>query len=1204
MCNPGYNFKRDGKQVGTGHFTQIVWKDTKALGIGLAASKSEDGHICSYVVARYSKAGNDLGTIRSNVGKGHFRSCNDNTNRYMTPTSHVTSARPSHIGTQRRHHKTTHGHRRPSTHTSRPTSRHYSRTKPTHRGFKQSKSPSVLFHQINAFNRNSESEFARPSSFHKGNTNLEARPTLTQKAKFHAKGTRMKPNVRIDAGGLGAKGYGMFESKLRKEHREQGVKEEKDNFGVSKTTFAGFNNVKPLGEHSNSDKFHFKIENQSADRNNWVNPGLEKMQPEHTLAEKLGHSKVLLESPRYEDFRLDHKNNGEDEFEVKRKPGSSEVEFIDVLAGRESANRKASGKQQIQHKNQQKAFSHVSSEITSEGRKTNRMHPNFAHNTPQKMYRPIEEFKTPLNDNWAKNGLDQSHAVKQKTASDFTNENHEASGRNSDLILSTPRKMHSSIEEFQMPLNDNRGKSNREHSHVVKPLSTNEFMIPTKSSYHKPASRMSLHKGEVFKGFGAIENHHPLFNLGNSELKGHSKEALNNRVMSSGFGAHADANVFRASHNRNQHTTKYDKNLQITTPKIQKFDAKQRKPLNQNKVKIAAFKKPYPIRGEAKPPQRLAVQNVVHQQPAAKANSGSAPSVMKSDFGYMAGLRAGLGLGDKQDNSFYEEPTGRIPLDSTETTGRILQSISGPGPGSSFENIENGINLSSLQQEGANIEDEISNEAKQIDEQDIAGQGRAGNLDLVTSESENKAPGMIMDEYHYNTAENGEVGSVYDSREDEIGEKMGKIADGKRYSSARTSEESGQKQEGPVTANQLMEDQKGVQFGRYQSAAAKIDQNNRNDFKPQSGSFGGELLGFAKPSKNKGMKNIQSAMSFLGNRKEPSTLMAGHAPAKTKKIPYFRQNTFGGSTTQLPAGFNSGFQAALYSFGDEDSGKIEEVTATKKGVLSRAPSQASKKASNILTDNPLAHGGLVKSIINLSGNYSAIESDNYDTSRTRHFVIDNNNNLVLAPGENTGHVTDFEAKNLAMLAHQATYGVNSVSNMIKEDPELTGLQTVRRVRPDTKDYQSGLIGWSGTNNPGLPSEEEMKQSDIYGQDLVEAFEKPDYLGSKRLPGQFSLNRAGSSKFGVASSSSNDGGRFELASNKNANYVHKKLNVTTGERKQLLVDLDKGNGEERPMTDDMKLLSDEDKKENQNGPTSAVRAVKEGKQKLDQLMFNR
>ncbi|XP_065065301.1 uncharacterized protein LOC135691380 [Rhopilema esculentum] len=1008
VCNPGYNFKRDGKQVGTGHFTQIVWKDTKALGIGLAASKSEDGHICSYVVARYYQAGNDLGTIRSNVGKGHFRSCNDNTNSHMTPTSHVTSARPSHTGTQRRHHKTTHWHRRPSTHTSRPTLKHYSRTKPTHRGFKQSNSPSV--HRINAFNQNSEREFATPSSFYKGYMNLEVRPTLSQKLRFYAKGTQMKPNVRVDVGGFGAKGYGMFESKLTKEHREQEVKEEKDNFGASKTTFAGFNNVKPLREHSNSDKFHFKIEKQSADSNNWVKPGLEKMQPKDTLAKKLGHSKVLLESPKYEDFRLDHKNNGEDEFEVKRKPGSSEVEFIDVLSGRESAHQKASGKQQIQHKNQQNVFNHVSSEITSDGRKTNRMHSNFAHNTSQKVYRPLEEFKTPLNDNRGKNGWVHSHVVKQKAASDFANEDHKASGKNSDLILSTPRKMNSPIDKFQMLLNENRGKSNKEHSHEVKPLSTNEFMIPTKSSYHKPANRMSLHKGGVLKGFNAKESHNSLLKAGNSELKSHSKETFNTRPISSGFKAHAEENAFRASHNHNQHTTKYNNNLQINAPTIMKFDAKQRKPLNKNKVKIAEFKKPDPSHGDAKPSQKLAMQNVVHQPPAAKANSGTAPNVMKSDFGYMAGLRAGLGLGDKQDKSFYEEPTGKIPLDSTDTTSRILQSISGPGPALPFENIENGINLSSLQQEGANIEEEISNEAKQIDYQDIVGQGRAGNLDLVTSENDNKAPGMIMDEYRYNTAENGEVGSIYDSREEEIGEKMGTIADRKRYSGARTSEESGQKQKEPVTANKLMEQQKGVQYGRYPSAASKMDQNNRNDLKPQSWNFAGDSLRFVKPSKNKGTKNIQSAMPFLGSRNKPSTFMAGHAPDKTKKTPYFRPSTIGGRTTQLPAGFNSGFQAALYSFGNKDFDKIEEVAATKKGFLSRAPSQASKKAISILTDNPLAHGGLVKSIINKYGNYSAIESDNYDTSRTRHFVIDKNNNLVLAPGENTGHVTDFEAK--------------------------------------------------------------------------------------------------------------------------------------------------------------------------------------------------
>ena len=34
MCKPGYDFDNGGFSAGTGHFTQVVWKDSVKLGIG------------------------------------------------------------------------------------------------------------------------------------------------------------------------------------------------------------------------------------------------------------------------------------------------------------------------------------------------------------------------------------------------------------------------------------------------------------------------------------------------------------------------------------------------------------------------------------------------------------------------------------------------------------------------------------------------------------------------------------------------------------------------------------------------------------------------------------------------------------------------------------------------------------------------------------------------------------------------------------------------------------------------------------------------------------------------------------------------------------------------------------------------------------------------------------------------------------------
>jgi uncharacterized protein YkwD len=49
-----YNFNKPGFHTGTGHFTQLVWKSSKELGIGIA--QAADG--TWYVVANYSPPGN------------------------------------------------------------------------------------------------------------------------------------------------------------------------------------------------------------------------------------------------------------------------------------------------------------------------------------------------------------------------------------------------------------------------------------------------------------------------------------------------------------------------------------------------------------------------------------------------------------------------------------------------------------------------------------------------------------------------------------------------------------------------------------------------------------------------------------------------------------------------------------------------------------------------------------------------------------------------------------------------------------------------------------------------------------------------------------------------------------------------------------------------------------------------------------------
>lgn len=58
-----YNFNGGGFSSGTGHFTQVVWKSSRELGVGMA--KNSKNQI--YVVANYDPPGNYQGQFRENV---------------------------------------------------------------------------------------------------------------------------------------------------------------------------------------------------------------------------------------------------------------------------------------------------------------------------------------------------------------------------------------------------------------------------------------------------------------------------------------------------------------------------------------------------------------------------------------------------------------------------------------------------------------------------------------------------------------------------------------------------------------------------------------------------------------------------------------------------------------------------------------------------------------------------------------------------------------------------------------------------------------------------------------------------------------------------------------------------------------------------------------------------------------------------------
>lgn len=58
-----YNFSRATFASGTGHFTQVVWRETTELGIAVAKGKNN----YTVVVANYKPAGNMMGKFKENV---------------------------------------------------------------------------------------------------------------------------------------------------------------------------------------------------------------------------------------------------------------------------------------------------------------------------------------------------------------------------------------------------------------------------------------------------------------------------------------------------------------------------------------------------------------------------------------------------------------------------------------------------------------------------------------------------------------------------------------------------------------------------------------------------------------------------------------------------------------------------------------------------------------------------------------------------------------------------------------------------------------------------------------------------------------------------------------------------------------------------------------------------------------------------------
>ena len=65
--NTGYNYANPNFSTDNSHFTQLVWRSTTRIGLGLSMIKFNDQFNAFYCVAQYGSAGNVLNGLKENV---------------------------------------------------------------------------------------------------------------------------------------------------------------------------------------------------------------------------------------------------------------------------------------------------------------------------------------------------------------------------------------------------------------------------------------------------------------------------------------------------------------------------------------------------------------------------------------------------------------------------------------------------------------------------------------------------------------------------------------------------------------------------------------------------------------------------------------------------------------------------------------------------------------------------------------------------------------------------------------------------------------------------------------------------------------------------------------------------------------------------------------------------------------------------------
>ena len=1017
-----------------------MWKSTKALGIGLAASKEPDGRICSYVVARYFKAGNDLATIRSNVARGAFQSCNHPTQN-AHPTTGYSLPQKKHSGPTRTYKSTSH-------HSSTYTQKHLTRG-PSQSRYRTSRRHGQIEPRLEGGHGAKTQEYSKAFMRKSNHRYL----TLGRPGSDNSKVYKVNPEK------LG-KGVAMFASEGR---YADGVSNSYD--GVSATqgkeSFLDTVRESPSPWHlktyaptrairfNEKNKFHMAVKPFSTASSSpkifYKSFGPENMISlfKKPINGEFGSSYRLNKHPHGRNF-------GGKQFGTTIQ--QDKLAFENSLQTPGKGNRGGSTMLYQGNPHGNKERGSLKPEEYPKEDSSSEFYFGASH-----MHKPLQsqiakpknvnrkvQFGSMSNEHYLE-ATDKSKELLLPAVTSFHRKQQSVSSNSSIGTLSNQNNLHkeNGLKQIQK-------EASQEEPHL-RPNQEEQFSqgsskAEDKQSYQSALITLSDQHHEKMadkEDKNGVEN---MLHSSNSKLENeYSKFAYGaNRGRKQSFHSHRGAGRFHSETH-----------------------------LAQNEIQSNG-----PHYGSSSQAPVL-----THQKADAKFSAGS----IKTDTGFLTGVNAALSMERNAGaHELYDEPIGTFDSSSKvyAEIGNVqdLQSDANEGNFAPRGRTESQIDLNSLREEGTKIEASLTDaDAKNSDrnfEEGLIKSVTQGKADIFVQKrpEDYKMPSVLMDEYRYDTPENGRGDNIYESLAEQLGESKAKIPKHGKYlnSRNRSSKEKGswsrdsQKQmQGTSKGSTKLENavssvQNSMLVNQY---AKKL--SNASDTNGQIERILSDDLHIENKLNRKG--EAVEETSFLSSNK-PS----GDVPGRVREK----------SRLAFHSSFKSGFEDALSAFGGFDDGKVVDVQATKKEVLSMIPTNKGDRY------NGDSGNGKKKDAIQFN------DEKGYDTSRARHFVIDKSNNLVLTPGEETGSIADYETKHLADLTHQVTYGVNNVAKMFKED-DLTGLNSLKKIIPDQNDLQSGVIAWSGPYNPGLPSEEEVKQqSDLSGHDLVEKLEKPNAFRMK------------------------------------------------------------------------------------------------------------